>query len=203
MAAGPDPQPEAAAHCTTKKRASQACHHCRVRKVKCDLVKSGVPCHNCNTDGIQCLVLESKRSRQYRLQKRQLVYTRCPKLLPQTQVAPSVKPSIGTALPHLPSENPQPLSRSPLRHGKLFSNSMLYVRTNICKARPSLPSLQTLLHTLPVHLHLCQTPVLPLRVHFCKPQLRLHQRTLQLLIMASHHLYSKLDASSKQTTWSF
>ncbi|EXJ64984.1 hypothetical protein A1O7_01323 [Cladophialophora yegresii CBS 114405] len=55
-----------------KKRASQACHHCRTRKVKCDLVKSGIPCHNCSSDGIECVILESKRSRKYRLQKRQL-----------------------------------------------------------------------------------------------------------------------------------
>ncbi|KIX93833.1 uncharacterized protein Z520_10458 [Fonsecaea multimorphosa CBS 102226] len=54
-----------------KKRASQACHHCRTRKVKCDLVKSGVPCHNCSSDGIECVILESRRSRKYRLQKRQ------------------------------------------------------------------------------------------------------------------------------------
>ncbi|KIW98809.1 uncharacterized protein Z519_00472 [Cladophialophora bantiana CBS 173.52] len=54
-----------------KKRASQACHHCRTRKVKCDLVKSGVPCHNCSSDGIECIILESRRSRKYRLQKRQ------------------------------------------------------------------------------------------------------------------------------------
>ncbi|KAI1621534.1 fungal-specific transcription factor domain-containing protein, partial [Exophiala viscosa] len=55
-----------------KKRASQACHHCRSRKVKCDLVKSGIPCHNCETDGIECVVIESRRSRKFRLQKRQL-----------------------------------------------------------------------------------------------------------------------------------
>ena len=55
-----------------KKRASQACHHCRTRKVKCDLVKSGIPCHNCESDGVECLVVESRRSRKYRLQKRQL-----------------------------------------------------------------------------------------------------------------------------------
>lgn len=55
-----------------KKRASQACHHCRTRKVKCDVAKSGAPCHNCSSDGIECVILESKRSRKYRLQKRQL-----------------------------------------------------------------------------------------------------------------------------------
>ena len=69
-----------------KKRASQACHHCRTRKVKCDLVKSGIPCHNCSSDGIECVILESKRSRKYRLQKRQL--TRLVSLPPISQALP-------------------------------------------------------------------------------------------------------------------
>ena len=76
-----------------KKRASQACHHCRERKVKCDLVKSGIPCHNCSSDGIECVILESKRSRKYRLQKRQL--TRLVSLPPisQAQPKPNLEPS--------------------------------------------------------------------------------------------------------------
>lgn len=69
-----------------KKRASQACHHCRTRKVKCDLVKSGIPCHNCSSDGIECVLLESKRSRKYRLQKRQL--SRLVSLPPISQAQP-------------------------------------------------------------------------------------------------------------------
>jgi hypothetical protein len=76
-----------------KKRASQACHHCRTRKVKCDLVKSGVPCHNCKTDGIECVTLESRRSRKYRLQKRQLAgLVSLPTLIqaqPKTEFSPS------------------------------------------------------------------------------------------------------------------
>lgn len=68
-----------------KKRASQACHHCRTRKVKCDLVKSGIPCHNCSTDGIECVVTESRRSRKFRLQKRQLVRPGTVPILPQTR----------------------------------------------------------------------------------------------------------------------
>ncbi|OAL33587.1 hypothetical protein AYO20_07094 [Fonsecaea nubica] len=75
-----------AAERVVKKRASQACHHCRTRKVKCDLVKSGVPCHNCSSDGIECIILESRRSRKYRLQKRQS--TRPTALPPISQAQP-------------------------------------------------------------------------------------------------------------------
>lgn len=55
-----------------KKRASQACHNCRTRKVKCDLVAAGIPCSNCKADNVECIVIESRRSRKYRLQKRRL-----------------------------------------------------------------------------------------------------------------------------------
>ncbi|KAL2404012.1 Cutinase transcription factor 1 beta [Exophiala dermatitidis] len=55
-----------------KKRASQACHNCRTRKVKCDLITSSAPCSNCRLDEVECVVVESKRSRKYRLQKRRL-----------------------------------------------------------------------------------------------------------------------------------
>src|ERR1700761_3825465 len=82
-----------------KKRASQACHHCRTRKVKCDLVKSGIPCHNCSSDGIECIILESKRSRKYRLQKRQL--NRLVSLPPISQAQPK------------PTPEPSPMSQQP------------------------------------------------------------------------------------------
>ncbi|OQV09904.1 Fungal specific transcription factor domain-containing protein [Cladophialophora immunda] len=55
-----------------KKRASQACQHCRVRKIKCDFHKAGVPCHNCRLDEVECIVPESKRSRKHRLLKRKI-----------------------------------------------------------------------------------------------------------------------------------
>lgn len=83
-----------------KKRASQACHHCRTRKVKCDLVKSGIPCHNCSSDGIECVVLESKRSRKYRLQKRQL--SRVVSIPPISQAQPSEPKSISPPSASLP-----------------------------------------------------------------------------------------------------
>src|ERR1700677_1696558 len=59
-------------HRTIKKRASQACHQCRLRKIRCDLVATGPPCNNCQFDGTECTTLVSKRSRTYRLQKSQL-----------------------------------------------------------------------------------------------------------------------------------
>ncbi|KIX07561.1 uncharacterized protein Z518_02214 [Rhinocladiella mackenziei CBS 650.93] len=83
----------------TKKRASQACHHCRTRKVKCDLVKSGVPCHNCSSDGIECVIVESRRSRKYRLQKRQLNCLVSLPPLTQAQPKPPSGPYDGTNNP--------------------------------------------------------------------------------------------------------
>lgn len=87
-----------------KKRASQACHHCRTRKVKCDLVNSGTPCHNCSVDGIDCVITESRRSRKYRLQKRLLNRTTSIPLLPQTQSAPTA-PTLSPAI--MPSRRQQ------------------------------------------------------------------------------------------------
>lgn len=52
-----------------RKRASQACQQCRLRKVKCDIVEVGPPCHNCRFDGSECTTSTSRRSRKYRLQK--------------------------------------------------------------------------------------------------------------------------------------
>ncbi|OQV09016.1 Fungal specific transcription factor domain-containing protein isoform 2 [Cladophialophora immunda] len=89
-----------AADRVVKKRASQACHHCRTRKVKCDLVKSGVPCHNCSSDGIECVILESRRSRKYRLQKRQAS-------------RPVALPAISQAQPKTTSEPPATSSQLP------------------------------------------------------------------------------------------
>lgn len=52
-----------------KTRASHVCQGCRKRKVKCDLIICGNPCSNCRADGIICVRLESKRSRNHRRQK--------------------------------------------------------------------------------------------------------------------------------------
>jgi hypothetical protein len=47
-----------------KRRASKACHCCRSRKVRCDVVESGIPCTNCRLDEVECLVTEGKRRRK-------------------------------------------------------------------------------------------------------------------------------------------
>lgn len=44
-----------------KRRASQACHICRARKVKCDLVSQGPPCKNCSLHNLRCIVPENRR----------------------------------------------------------------------------------------------------------------------------------------------
>lgn len=60
----------------------------RLRKVKCNLIEKGDPCLNCQGDGAECTMALSKRSRRYRLQKKQLVQTCASSalsLLPQTE----------------------------------------------------------------------------------------------------------------------
>ena len=47
----------------TKRRASKACACCRARKVRCNVVENGVPCTNCRLDGVECVLMESRRRR--------------------------------------------------------------------------------------------------------------------------------------------
>lgn len=47
-----------------KRRASKACHCCRARKVRCDVVESGTPCTNCRLDQVECTVSHSKRQKK-------------------------------------------------------------------------------------------------------------------------------------------
>ena len=56
----------------SQKRASAACVRCRSRKVRCNLNATGNPCHNCRLDQAQCVVVVSKRSREYRAEKARL-----------------------------------------------------------------------------------------------------------------------------------
>lgn len=49
---------------TVKRRASKACSCCRSRKVRCDVVESGMPCTNCRLDEVECVVTEGKRRRK-------------------------------------------------------------------------------------------------------------------------------------------
>ncbi|KIV83832.1 hypothetical protein PV11_05821 [Exophiala sideris] len=43
-----------------KRRATKACHYCRVRKVRCDVIGGGIPCNNCRLDEVHCMVPERK-----------------------------------------------------------------------------------------------------------------------------------------------
>ena len=49
---------------SVKRRASKACHCCRSRKVRCDVVESGIPCTNCRLDMVECMVSDSKRRKK-------------------------------------------------------------------------------------------------------------------------------------------
>ncbi|KAM0247632.1 hypothetical protein ACHAQJ_009772 [Trichoderma viride] len=57
--------PPANAHAISrkKKRASKACSCCRTRKIRCDVLKTGVPCTKCQLDGFDCLVQARKKRR--------------------------------------------------------------------------------------------------------------------------------------------
>ena len=48
-----------------KRRASKACHCCRSRKVRCDVVERGTPCTNCRLDMVKCVVHDSKRPKKH------------------------------------------------------------------------------------------------------------------------------------------
>ena len=43
------------------KRAPRACESCRVRKVRCDVIRTKPPCTNCRLDGKECVLPASKR----------------------------------------------------------------------------------------------------------------------------------------------
>jgi hypothetical protein len=67
----PDAQQEAAAKHTcllkdlrahvTRRRAEKACQCCRLRKVRCNVLEHGVPCYNCKSDQVKCVVLDRRR----------------------------------------------------------------------------------------------------------------------------------------------
>lgn len=46
-----------------KHRSSTACQACRARKVRCDVVNNGSRCTNCRLDGMECIVLASRRGK--------------------------------------------------------------------------------------------------------------------------------------------
>lgn len=47
-----------------KRRASKACHSCRARKVRCDVIENGSPCTNCRLDTVDCVVTDSRRGKR-------------------------------------------------------------------------------------------------------------------------------------------
>ncbi|GFP59081.1 cutinase transcription factor 1 beta [Trichoderma asperellum] len=57
------PSSTAASSTSRKKRASKACSCCRARKIRCDVLKTGVPCTKCQLDGFDCLVQARKKRR--------------------------------------------------------------------------------------------------------------------------------------------
>ncbi|KAK4986231.1 hypothetical protein LTR50_005460 [Elasticomyces elasticus] len=58
------PKPSTSTGTGVKRRASQACQSCRVRKVRCNVAKHGPPCTNCQMDELVCVVGESKRKKK-------------------------------------------------------------------------------------------------------------------------------------------
>lgn len=46
-----------------KRRAPRACGSCKVRKVRCDVVKTGFPCSDCRSEGYECTIPERKKRR--------------------------------------------------------------------------------------------------------------------------------------------
>ncbi|KAM0187493.1 hypothetical protein ACHAPI_011128 [Fusarium lateritium] len=82
-----------------KRRATRACLSCRNRKVRCDVINSGVPCTNCRLDCVDCLVTESNRGRR------------------PTVSGPAVPVTIVVATTHPPEPEPEPpASQSPYYH---------------------------------------------------------------------------------------
>ncbi|CAH0047473.1 unnamed protein product [Clonostachys solani] len=60
-------QPESwnkATNAMGKRRSSRACLSCRNRKVRCDVVRGGVPCNNCRLDSVECIIKESNRGKK-------------------------------------------------------------------------------------------------------------------------------------------
>lgn len=44
-----------------ERRASKACSGCRTRKVRCDVITTGIPCSKCRADGFECTILARKK----------------------------------------------------------------------------------------------------------------------------------------------
>lgn len=51
---------------TVRTRASRACKSCGVKKIRCSVVNSGIPCSNCRIEQVECIVTASKRRKRFR-----------------------------------------------------------------------------------------------------------------------------------------
>ncbi|KAJ9609500.1 hypothetical protein H2200_005827 [Cladophialophora chaetospira] len=93
---------------TVKRRASKACHCCRGRKVRCDVVESGIPCTNCRLDEVECVVTEGKRRRKTYSEGELLHHSPCSvedeKELPQFSIFEDID-ELNTFLPPQPSND--------------------------------------------------------------------------------------------------
>lgn len=115
-------------HVRVTKRASRACQNCRLRKVRCDLDVTGVACGNCKEDELDCVAMESRRSRKSRREKRQSLLT-CNST--PSQVAP---PS--NIEPWLPASCPQ-VSSSEVSTSKVFPAAPNAQTVSVPTERPS------------------------------------------------------------------
>jgi hypothetical protein len=84
-----------------RKRAPQACALCRNRKIRCSLIRTGIPCEQCIRMRSDCTTIPSRRSRQYRLQngQRHEVGANRPWLLPRPSQSPSAPSSSAADAP--------------------------------------------------------------------------------------------------------
>ena len=76
--------PERPKEGVTKKRAPKACQNCRARKVKCNIIDSGIPCAYCSRRNVPCAVAKSNRgrydiSKQFNVEEPLLIHARLQK----------------------------------------------------------------------------------------------------------------------------
>ncbi|RFU75565.1 cutinase transcription factor 1 beta [Trichoderma arundinaceum] len=77
-----------------KKRASKACSCCRTRKIRCDVLKTGVPCTKCQLDGFDCAVQARKKRRGKNEPARQP-----PTLGEELRISEAARPSSPRSIP--------------------------------------------------------------------------------------------------------
>lgn len=120
---------------TVKRRASKACHCCRSRKVRCDVVESGIPCTNCRLDEVECIVTEGKRRRKSYVDGELFHHSPCnsieeEKEPPQFPIFDDID-ELNTFVPTLPSAEPaQPL--------QVLEDELIHHKPHmLCKSPPA------------------------------------------------------------------